>query len=338
MTYVERFKRLLLSLVLLVTLPAHAGVVVFGDSLSDSGNVYSASIASGLQPDPIVPPFYMGRMSNGPNWADLVSQQLGFGLTAPSNLGGNNYAWAGATSGTGTTNRSSIVRPGQVQPVDNVGKQIQTFATSHPGGLAANDWVLYWAGANDILAYTLGGVPVGNAVANLLGLTAANLKAIEALGATKIVLPNQIDSGKAPIWNGSFGLPAAARPYITAVTTQFNAGLVGLIADLQSSADFEAQIFLVDEFSRAEAAIANPAAFGLTNVTDLAFPANIPGAGSYLFWDPIHPTATGHRMIANAVIAAIPEPGVLALVGVGLALLVMFGRARDRRAGMQRGA
>jgi hypothetical protein len=48
------------------------------------------------------------------------------------------------------------------------------------------------------------------------------------------VLLNQIDAGIAPIWNGMFGLPPAARPYITAVTTLFNAALPGLIANLDS--------------------------------------------------------------------------------------------------------
>jgi phospholipase/lecithinase/hemolysin len=201
--------------------------------------------------------------------------------------------------------------------VDNVATQIQNFSAIHPGGFAAADRVLYWAGANDILYYTLGGVPVSSAVANLLSLTAANLQSLESLGATEIVLPNQINSGQAPIWNGSYGLPAAARPYITAVTTQFNAALPGLIAGLEAAPGFDVNIVLVDEFSLAQAVISNPAAYGFTNVTDPAFPAHIGDAGQYLFWDPIHPTAAGQRLIADAVLTAIPEPGVLPLVGVG---------------------
>ena len=328
MQLIERLKRLLLAWILAAALPAQATVFVFGDSLSDAGNVYTESIAMGLHPDPIVPPYFMGRMSNGPNWADLVSQSLGQGLTTASLLGGNNFAWAGATSGMGTTNRQSIVWAGQVQPVDNVGKQIQTFTALHPGGFGAGDRVLYWAGANDILYYTLGAVPVGAAVANLLALTAANLQSLEALGATQIVLPNQIDSGQAPIWNGSYGLPAAARPYITAVTTQFNAALPGLIANLESTPGFDADIVLIDEYSVAAAVIADPTAYGFTNVTDPAFPGHIADAGHYLFWDPIHPTAAGQRLIADAVLAAVPEPGALSLAGAGLVLLAMFGAGR----------
>ena len=331
MKRIECLKRLLPVVFLFIASSVQASLFVFGDSLSDAGNVYDASIALGLQPDPIVPPYYMGRMSNGPNWADIVSQGLGLGQTTASRLGGNNFAWAGATSGTGTTNRPSIVRPGQVQPVDNVGKQIQSFAAIHPGGFAAGDLVLYWSGANDIFYYTVGGVPVATAVANLFSLTTANLQSLEALGATAIVLPNQIDAGIAPAWNGMFGLPPAARPYITAVTTLFNAALPGLIANLESMPGFDADVTLVDAFSVAQSMFTNPAAYGFTNVTDPAFPGHVGDAEHYLFWDPIHPTTAAHRVIANAALAAVPEPGGLPLVGASLGLLACFGIGRRTR-------
>ena len=137
-------------------------------------------------------------------------------------------------------------------------------------------------------------------------------------------MPNQIDAGIAPIWNGSYGLPAAARPYISAVTTQVNAALIGLIATLESTPGFDADIVPVDAYGFIESVIANPAAYGLGNVTQPAFPARIGDAGQYLFWDPIHPTAVGHQLLASAALAAIPEPGVLPLVGVCLALLAVF--------------
>ncbi len=325
------FNGMLLTLALGVAAPAQSALFVFGDSLSDAGNVYDASSnTQGLKPDPIVPPYYMGRMSNGKNWADLVSEGLGMGQTTASRLGGSNYAWAGATSGQGTTNRSSIVHPGQVQPVDNVGKQIQSFATGVPGGFAGNDLVLMWSGANDILYYTLGSVPLPDAVNGLVTLTMNNLIALENLGAKTIVLPNQIDSAKAPIWNGNYGLPAAAQPYITAVTVNFNLELAALIAGLESTPGFDADIILVDAYGAAEAAFADPAAFGLTNVTDPAFPGHIPNAATYLFWDPVHPTTAGHGLIAAAALAAIPEPGVLPMLAAGLCLLALTGAARRR--------
>ena len=44
-------------------------VVVFGDSLSDNGNLYEY-----MQREmPLSPPYYKGRFSNGPVWIELVT-------------------------------------------------------------------------------------------------------------------------------------------------------------------------------------------------------------------------------------------------------------------------
>lgn len=313
---------LLLAAALTFTLPAQADLFVFGDSLSDAGNVWDASKSTpGLAPDPIVPPYYQGRMSNGKNWADYVAQDLGLGQTTASRIGGNNYAWAGATTGAGTSNRKSIVIPGQIQAVDNIGKQITTFTTDH-GTFNGDDLVMYWGGANDMLYYALGGVPVATAIGHLTSLTRANLQSLESLGAVKIVLPNQIDSAKTPIWNGHYGLPAALQPYLTALTKGFNAALPGLIADLESSSGFDADIVLVDIYKKAESIIADPSAYGLTDVTTPAFLAGAANPDDYLFWDPVHPTTIGHRLIADSVVAAlIPEPEGWLLLVTGLALI-----------------
>jgi outer membrane lipase/esterase len=50
-------------------------IVVFGDSLSDSGNA--------------------GRFSNGPVWVEYLAERLGLVLQ-PSRAGGSNYAVGGA--------------------------------------------------------------------------------------------------------------------------------------------------------------------------------------------------------------------------------------------------
>ncbi len=328
----KRFKLMsgsVLALIIYCVPSAQAALYVFGDSLSDAGNVWDASTSDpDLQPDPIVPPYYQGRMSNGKNWADYVADDLGLEPLTASRIGGGNYAWAGATTGSGTTDRRSLVVPGQVQPVDNVGTQIASFVADH-GGFAVDDLVLYWSGANDIMYYALGNVPVSDAILHLTALTQANLLNLEALGATRIVLPNQIDSAKSPIWSGAYALPEALQPYVAAVTAGFNAELPGLIASLEGSADFEADIIGVDLYTLAEEVIADPAAFGLTDVTSPAFLT--PGADpdTYLFWDPIHPTTAGHRLIADAVTRqVVPEPTTLIMLTAGLMAVWPFRRYR----------
>ncbi len=63
-----------------------SAVFVYGDSLSDNGNLHSAV---GLPP----PPYYNGRFSNGP----VAVEQLAAQLVAPL----FDFAWGGATTGVG---------------------------------------------------------------------------------------------------------------------------------------------------------------------------------------------------------------------------------------------
>ncbi len=328
----KRFRRVLGSVLVLTiccVAPVQAALYVFGDSLSDAGNVWDASTSDpDLQPDPIVPPYYQGRMSNGKNWADYVADDLGLEPLAASRIGGSNYAWAGATTGSWTTDRLSLLIPEQRQPVDNVGTQIGNFVADH-GSFAAGDLVLYWSGANDIMYYALDNVPVRDAISHLNALTQANLLNLEALGATRIVVPNQIDSAKSPIWSGDYMLPAELQPYVTAVTTGFNAILPEVIASLEGSPGFDADIIGVDVYTLAEEVIADPAAYGFTDVTSPAFLTRGADPDTYLFWDPIHPTTAAHRLIADAVTEQlVPEPTALIMLTAGLTAMWPFRRYR----------
>jgi hypothetical protein len=68
-------------------------------------------------------------------------------------------------------------------------------------------------------------------------------------------------------------------------------------------------------------ALADPAAFGLTNVTDAAAPGLEPGensyntsqiaanANEYVFWDDLHPTATVHAHLAERALSLLTLPG-----------------------------
>ena len=92
-----------------------SSLVVFGDSLSDSGNnaiVIDTQIAPPgtppgtlRTPTPIVSPSFIpslpyasNRYSNGPVWVEQFAAKLGLSAL-PSVLGGTNYAFGGARTG-----------------------------------------------------------------------------------------------------------------------------------------------------------------------------------------------------------------------------------------------
>src|SRR6478672_780719 len=87
----------------------YTGLIVFGDSLSDTGN--DAIATRGAIPGP---PYAQGRFSNGPNYVDELAQNLGLSST-PSLAGGTNSAFGGAR-----TNRQSL------NPAFSILNQVQT--------------------------------------------------------------------------------------------------------------------------------------------------------------------------------------------------------------------
>jgi hypothetical protein len=73
---------------------AYSAFYVFGDSLSDAGNVFVGT--HGTEP---ASPYSNGVFSNGPVWAQDVSISLGLGPLEPSLLpGGTDYAAGSATT------------------------------------------------------------------------------------------------------------------------------------------------------------------------------------------------------------------------------------------------
>ncbi|NJM47697.1 MAG: hypothetical protein HC860_17305 [Alkalinema sp. RU_4_3] len=79
----------------------------------------------------------------------------------------------------------------------------------------------------------------------------------------------------------------------------------------------------VDLFSMTEAIVANPQAFGLSDITTplvtVSGPAVNPNA--YLWWNGNHPTTAGHQLIAGAVQSALQGRGSSQFVENGLAFV-----------------
>ena len=73
-----------------------SSLYVFGDSLSEMGNVFAAT----HHLIPSDPPYFRGRFSKGPVWVEHLAEQLGLPLIAnggdPTVIQGNNFAAGGA--------------------------------------------------------------------------------------------------------------------------------------------------------------------------------------------------------------------------------------------------
>jgi phospholipase/lecithinase/hemolysin len=261
-----------------------SSLVVFGDSLSDVGNIASATL--GIYPGSV---YYSNRFSNGPVWVEALSVDLGLGTIQRSTAGGNDFAYGGAqTTGTGGFNGIFI------RDVDEQVSQFLGSRTVDPGAL----FVVY-AGANDLFnGQTNVNVPVASLTNDIGRLVAA--------GVRQFLVPNLPLLGNTPSYQGN---PTLADQ-INLRSEQFNVALDAALDGLAAGAA-ELMFYRLEVASLFADAIADPAAFGLTNVTDSAAPGLTPGTGSYdtsqivpnpneyLFWDDVHPTATVHAILAE---------------------------------------
>jgi outer membrane lipase/esterase len=293
-------------------------VVVFGDSLSDAGYYRSVLAAAGV-PASLLP--ILGRFTTapGPVWAELVARHYGVN-PLPSNVtGGTLYAQGGARVAT----NSSSTPTGA--PQRSVQTQIGEFLASSNGTADPNALYAIWAGANDVIQ-TLGGISAGvipsaqgaTIIQSTAAAEIAQIARLQAAGARYIVVFTLPDIGATP------GLRAAGAT-ASAGASQLSAGynlalLTGLVQAGVRVIPIDSQALFAD-------IIANPAAFGFTNITVpacAAFPpfSNAPDAlfcppnvwqtptanQTFLFADGIHPTTAAHAIIAQFVEGMIDGP------------------------------
>lgn len=217
------------TLVMAIAAPANATIYrtatgysindmyVFGDSLSDVGNVLVAT--GGAQP-PAAFGYVDGRFTNGGNYTDYLAASLGVSNVAAMS-GGNNYAFGGAKIDAGMSPPGLLAQYGM-------------YANSH--ALAdPNALFVVYGGGNDINDPS---VNLADSLANL-GLI---IGALINQGATNILIPNSPDLGRTPDHNTS---PDAIL--MTARTQAYNVGLAALIAQMELL--FSIDLLTVDVFA-----------------------------------------------------------------------------------------
>ena len=253
--------------------PEFSELYVFGDSLSDTGRFFAAT---GYPPAP----YYQGRFSNGPVWVEYLAPQLGMKYNPATN-----FAWAGST--TGLTNNNG--------PFPGLLAQFNAYVATLGHRPRVDPHALYvvFGGGNDFFTLSDGVDPaamIDQATRNIVTIVSR----LQQLGAKNILVIDLPDIGLTP-----YGAPNAG--VATYLSAQFND-----LLDARLEAAGCRDLIRVSLFDLLNALVADPAAYGFTNVT-------IPGilnpatASSYLFWDDVHPTTLTHSILADVIAAAIEE-------------------------------
>jgi outer membrane lipase/esterase len=318
-----------------------SGLYIFGDSLSDTGNVSIATggVAPGTGDIPgIVQPYAPGRYSNGPLWVETFASGLGLSV-APALAGGNNFAFAGARTGVS----------GAGEPLGVLSQAVGLWGLGSlvPNPTRADPHALYVvvAGGNDMrdarLLPTAGerqaaALAAVNNLAQTIGYLAAS-------GARNVLISTLPDLGATP--EALFLGKQAASTEVSNLFNMLVQGLFGL-EKMYGGLDIE----LLDMAGVAAFVRDNKELYGVTNT---GLPCNgFAGSGplgpdgtfvgadcdASLFSDGLHPSALAHRLIGEAALAVygVPLPGTLALMVLALAMLVLVQR-RSFGAALPRG-
>ena len=279
-------------------------LVSFGDSLTDNGNTF------GLTGSPPAP--YNKRFTNRLTWVEYLTGSsstattgsLGMMITAtPGNVntGSQDFAFGGARADNA---------PNSNGPLPSSGTQISTFSALG-GKFGANDVASLWIGANDLFQAFPGAASNPATATTVMG-TAANVAAatvgtqvttLAGAGAKTILVMNLPNFSVTPQFSTA-SVGASGNQLAGFASSTFNSALNTTLTNV-ASANKGANIITVDVATTFSAIIANPGAFGLSNVTNqcLTTTACVTGGSAvqdtYLFWDGVHPTATGHLLMSK---------------------------------------
>jgi outer membrane lipase/esterase len=279
----------------------YTSIVVFGDSLSDTGNdAHLTQLYYHFRlPGPLFD-YTDGRFTDGTdtvpaarNYFGVWIEQLAATFPAKPPVkasldGGQDYAYGFAFTGTGTTDFVFDETDGLSITINNVGQQISDYLATHP---KIDDKTLFvvWAGANDVINATGPKVVIDAAVNQ-----ATNVQRLAEAGATHIIVPNLPNLGAIPRFNGS---PTTSVP-ATQATVLYNTVLKAGV-DLVTLFNPGKKIVQFDVYGLITKVLASPAKYGLVDVTDSSQGNYLINPDTYLFWDDLHPTTKGHNILAQ---------------------------------------
>lgn len=273
------------------------GFVVFGDSLSDTGNLYEFM----NHQLPLSPPYFEGRFSNGPIWIEHLVEFY-FPDDAEKHL--ENYAFGGAgilpleedDSDTGMFTLKSEIE-----------SYFSKFSTANPDKL-----YVVWIGSNNYLAMP---EELDETIDTVITGIQYGLTQLAERGAKHIMVVNLPELGGTPM-----AYEFEATEELTYLSSNHNARLKSTVDEFtEKYPDINWYFLNVTELM--SDVLRNPQAYGFYNTTGTCYEAmmeetisNNPmvqvarsvtpkikhdACDGYLFFDPVHPSGRAHYIMAE---------------------------------------
>jgi phospholipase/lecithinase/hemolysin len=279
-------------------------IVMFGDSLSDNGNLYEYM----KHQLPLSPPYYDGRFSNGPVWIELLAKHY---YPDSVNVHLLDYAFGGA----GVSETDEIDDDIDENALFNLTREIDGYLLSHHDHADTNSLYIVWMGSNNYMA--LPDFPDQTVHAVNKGIQKEVERLVEK-GATHVMLMTVPDLGRTP---GAIEFDSIEL--LTELTQKHNAMLKDhVLVDLKNKYP-QVQWILFDVNEIFLNAVNKPEMYGFNDTTGTCYEsvmiepssqtilkmaasiqpkANAHACDGYLFFDIIHPTDKAHEFSAEEAV------------------------------------
>jgi len=274
----------------------YSEIYVFGDSLSDTGNL-TRIVKQELGENTDFPPtsaYPKGRFSNEFVWVEKLAQELDLKPNPKTNF-------AIGSAQTGIANKLKNESIPETIEISGVLGQVQNNINSTVDSQAL---YIILGGANDYLssnAQEIASSQIEDAIANLR----LSILRLANAGAKNIIIGNLPDLGLLPSTRGN----VEVSQKLTSITKSHNQTLANTIEDIRQYFGEDINIKIFDLYSLFESVNRNPQKFGFTNITQGCLMIQCDNPDQFLFWDGIHPTAKGHQIMSDFALQLL-EPSV----------------------------
>lgn len=283
--------------------PLH-DIVVFGDSLSDNGNLYNLM----KHQVPQSPPYYKGRFCNGPVWIEHLAT-----LYFPTNSADRllDHAFGGA----------GVLAADEDDVLFTLKKEVETYLIGHNDKASPDSLFVVWIGANNYL-----GLPaeVDSTLEEVNQGIRRSLERLVSKGAQHILLLNLPDLGTTPAAR-EFG----AAELLTYFSKQHNQLLDQTLVDMkQKHPEVEWLFFNLNQAFND--VLVHPEQYGFSNISNTCVDLNngllkkgvlgmtaaaqplasTSPCDGYLFFDLVHPTAVAHKILGERAKEMLDAAGV----------------------------
>lgn len=311
-------KRVLAFFLLSFSLFGHATtldrLIVFGDSLSDNGNLYEYM----KHQLPLSPPYYQGRFTNGPVWVEYLNAKF-YPEESPAQAQSHllDYAFGGA----GVSEQADS--DDEEDALFTLSREVDGYLLSHQDQADPKALFVVWIGANNYIAMPDDPDAEVQAVNHGIQQT---LERLVKKGARHFLVVNLPDLGITP----------AARDFdlmdtMSHMSDEHNKMLKNNIEQLKITYP-DVQWMLFDVNQVLHDIIDSPATYGFTNVTDTCYEEVMDTAASnkgilnmvstvsrhkkpnacngYFFFDPVHPSGPTHLIMAERTKQLLDDMGI----------------------------